>query len=244
VVASWLGRTLTLLGPPAILLPDRLLHPTRLPELTYQLCGGKGHTVLVEGRRYGAPRRRSRRRRRRRSRSALPPKTFQAMTPTIRMVGNAVPIMVGNMVVIDVANRVSDGVERMLDQGAKGQPELCSMIAGDGDGPRARIGLGAAGTPAPGRVRPMPSPGGNYHPARKRPASSSFLLAATPAGGTVRWLTGGCGGSSLTPGRAGWSQRHWVGRSARRAAAPAGRGRCRAGLPATWPRDLCDCRAS
>ena len=29
--------------------------------------------------------------------------------------------------------------------------------------------------PAPGRVLPMPSPGGKYHPARKRPASSSFI---------------------------------------------------------------------
>ena len=60
--------------------------------------------------------------------------------------------------------------------------------------------------PAPGRVRPMPSPGGKYHPARQTPASSSLLLAAGAVAGDGQAATGGCGGSSLTPGRAGWSR--------------------------------------
>ena len=61
-------------------------------------------------------------------------------------------------------------------------------------------------------------------------AISSFLLAATPTAGTARGATSGCGGSSLTPGRAGWSRGHGSGvpPSAQRhppgegAAAPAG----------------------
>jgi hypothetical protein len=63
-------------------------------------------------------------------------------------------------------------------------------IGVDGSGPLLTITLGNSPTgtarrpksasarpgPAPGRVRPMPSPGGNYHPARRRPASRSFVL--------------------------------------------------------------------
>jgi len=45
-----------------------------------------------------------------------------------------------------------------------------------------------------------------YHPARQAPASSSFLLAAGAVAGDGQAATGGCGGSSLTPGRAGWSR--------------------------------------
>jgi hypothetical protein len=49
--------------------------------------------------------------------------------------------------------------------------------------------------PAPGRVRPMLSPGGNYHSARQTPASRSFLLGRRyrPAGTARGWLAA-CGG--------------------------------------------------
>src|SRR5512133_2503160 len=57
----------------------------------------------------------------------------------------------------------------------------------------------------------MPSPGGNYHPARQTPASSSFLLAAGAVAGDGQAATGGCGGSTLTPGRAGWPRGHGSG---------------------------------
>ena len=87
--------------------------------------------------------------------------------------------------------------------------------------------------PAPGRVRPMPSPDGNTtRPDRRRRQGRSSSPPA-PAPGTAPRAPGGCGGSTLTPGRAGWSRGHAFGRSALRAAAPAGRGRCRADMPTT-----------
>jgi transposase len=58
---------------------------------------------------------------------------------------------------------------------------------------------------------------------------TTFLLAATSTAGDGPVAAGGCGGSTLTPGRAGWSRRQRVGRSARRAASPAGQGRSRTG---------------
>jgi hypothetical protein len=79
--------------------------------------------------------------------------------------------------------------------------------------------------PAPGRVRPMPSPGGNYHPARQ----AAGVKVVPPRRrrrrpGTVRRPTGGCGGSALTPGRGRVVPRTRVGRSALRATAPPGEG--------------------
>ena len=83
--------------------------------------------------------------------------------------------------------------------------------------------------PAPGRVRPMASPGGNttrHESARRQARSSSAARRRQPGRPGARRAA--CGRSSLTPGRAGWSPGHGSGRSALRAAAPAGR-RCRAG---------------
>jgi hypothetical protein len=70
-----------------------------------------------------------------------------------------------------------------------------------------------------------------YHPARQ----AAGVKVVPPRrrrrrAGTARWASGGLRAlSTLTPGRAGWSPRTRVGRSAQRAAAPARRGRSRAG---------------
>jgi hypothetical protein len=66
--------------------------------------------------------------------------------------------------------------------------------------------------PAPGRVRPMPSPGGKYHPAREAPGVK--VVRPRPRcrrAGTARGRLGGRGRSTLTPGRAGWSRGHGSG---------------------------------
>ena len=85
--------------------------------------------------------------------------------------------------------------------------------------------------PAPGRVRPMPSPGGEYHPARQTPASRSYLLAAGAHGGDGRAADWRLRGLHLDPGSGRMVPMTRVGRSALRAAAPAGRGRSRAVRP-------------
>jgi len=62
--------------------------------------------------------------------------------------------------------------------------------------------------PAPGRVRPMPAPGGNTtRPENARRARSFVFGRPTPAswdGQVGGWAA--CGRSTLTPGRAGWSR--------------------------------------
>ena len=69
-----------------------------------------------------------------------------------------------------------------------------------------------------------------YHPARQAPASRSFVLGRRRRrAGTARWPTGGLRALQLDPGSGRMVPRTRVGRSALRAAAPAGRGRCRAG---------------
>jgi hypothetical protein len=82
--------------------------------------------------------------------------------------------------------------------------------------------------PAPGRVRPMPSPGGNTTrpESARRQARSSSAAGRRPAG-TAKWTTGGLRALQLDPGSGRMVPMTRVGRSARRAASPAGRGRCR-----------------
>jgi hypothetical protein len=102
--------------------------------------------------------------------------------------------------------------------------ELQRGITCNSDGSRVRIGLGAAGTLHPAAFGRCPRPAGTTtrpKSARRQGRSSS---AATPAPVTVRGRRAACGRSTLTPGRAGWSQGHWVGRSARPAATPPGEG--------------------
>ena len=122
----------------------------------------------------------------------------------------------------------SRGTEKSLYSVLAAGKELHSAIArrgGSGGRNRPRRGR----DPAPGRVRPMPSPAGKYHPARKRPASSSFVLGRrSPPAGMARCSKGGLRALQLDPGSGRMVPRTRVGRSARRAAAPAGRGRCRA----------------
>ena len=66
--------------------------------------------------------------------------------------------------------------------------------------------------PAPGRVRPMPSPGGNTtRPDRRRPQGRSSSAAGRRPAGTAQEATGGLRGLQLDPGRAGWSRRHGSG---------------------------------
>jgi hypothetical protein len=91
--------------------------------------------------------------------------------------------------------------------------------------------------PAPGRVRPMPSPGGNTIRPDKRPASSSFVLGRRrrPAE-TARGALGGLRALQLDAGSGRMVPRTRVGRSALRAAAPAGRGSSRNGSRASWAR--------
>jgi hypothetical protein len=66
--------------------------------------------------------------------------------------------------------------------------------------------------PAPGRVRPMPSPGGNTTrpDSRRRQARSSSAAGAGQLGRPGGELAA-CGRSTLTPGRAGWSRGHGSG---------------------------------
>jgi hypothetical protein len=71
----------------------------------------------------------------------------------------------------------------------------------------------------------------DYHPARQAPASSSFVLGRQVAGqlGRPKGLVGGLRALQLDPGSGRMVPVTRVGRSALRAAAPAGRGRCRTG---------------
>jgi hypothetical protein len=78
-----------------------------------------------------------------------------------------VPITVGIMVLIDGPNRVARRPRRNC---SGNTPRIslayrhnCPRRRGSGSLNRPRRGR----DPAPGRVRPMPSPGGNYHPARQ-----------------------------------------------------------------------------
>jgi hypothetical protein len=70
----------------------------------------------------------------------------------------------------------------------------------------------------------MPSPAGNYHSARKRPASRSYLLAADAGGGDGQAADWRLRGLQLDPGSGRMVPRTRVGRSALRAAAPPGEG--------------------
>jgi hypothetical protein len=66
--------------------------------------------------------------------------------------------------------------------------------------------------PVPGRVRPMPSPGGHTtRPDRRRRQGRSSSAAARRPSATAPGPWAACGGSSLTPGRAGWSRGHGSG---------------------------------
>ena len=83
--------------------------------------------------------------------------------------------------------------------------------------------------PAPGRVRPMPSPGGNTtrpEGARRQARSSSPPAPASWDGQAADWRLRGL---QLDPGSGRMVPVTRVGRSALRAAAPAGRGRYRSG---------------
>jgi hypothetical protein len=101
--------------------------------------------------------------------------------------------------------------------------------------PGAEICLGAAGDSAPGRVRPMPSPGGNTRPDKHRRQGRSSSAADADQLGRPERPVAACGRSSLTPGRAGWSRGHAFGRSALRAAAPPGEGAARQPSSARQP---------
>ena len=69
-----------------------------------------------------------------------------------------------------------------------------------------------------------------YHPARQAPGVKLVPpRRRRRRAGTARRPAGGCGGSTLDPGSGRMVPRTRVGRSARRAAAPAGRGRSRSG---------------
>ena len=91
-----------------------------------------------------------------------------------------------------------------------GRPELHRAIARRGvRGPKS-----ASARPGP-CTRPRSADAlarREYHPARQTPASSSFVLGRRrrPAG-TARRRPGGCGRSTLTPGRAGRSRGHGSG---------------------------------
>jgi hypothetical protein len=74
-----------------------------------------------------------------------------------------------------------------------------------------------------------------YHPARQRPASRSYVLGRRRRRpGTARRPAGGLRALQLDPGSGRMVPVTRVGRSARRAAAPAGRGRCRTGDQRRW----------
>jgi hypothetical protein len=76
-----------------------------------------------------------------------------------------------------------------------------------------------------------------YHPARQASASSSFVLGRpSPASWDGPRAAGGLRALHLDPGSGRMVPVTRVGRSALRAAAPAGRGHCRAGLPTTLTR--------
>ena len=60
--------------------------------------------------------------------------------------------------------------------------------------------------PCTGRVRPMPSPGGNTTRPDRRRRQGRSSPAATPASWDGSTASGGRGCSTLTPGRAGWSR--------------------------------------
>ena len=96
--------------------------------------------------------------------------------------------------------------EKWQQSAQKGHSELRPAIARQGR-PEGLNRPRRGRDPAPGRVRPMPSPGGKYHPARRRPASRSFIPGRRrrPArDGSTSPSGRGC--STLTPGRAGWSR--------------------------------------
>ena len=81
--------------------------------------------------------------------------------------------------------------------------------------------------PAPGRVRPMPSPGGNTTGPTDAGVKVVRPRPPTPATWTARWASGGLRALHLDPGSGRVVPRTRVGRSALRAAAPAGQGRSR-----------------
>jgi hypothetical protein len=79
--------------------------------------------------------------------------------------------------------------------------------------------------PAPGRVRPMPSPGGNTtRPDKRRPQGRSSSAADAGQLGRPEGQLAACGRSTLTPGSGRMVPVTRVGRSALRAAAPPGEG--------------------
>jgi len=100
--------------------------------------------------------------------------------------------------------------------GSRGDQEIAvGGPAGSSELPEAIVRRGGSGglnrprrgrDPAPGRVRPMPSPGGNtIRPDKRRRQGRTSSPRRWPAE-TAKRRTGGCGGSSLAPGRAGWSR--------------------------------------
>jgi hypothetical protein len=82
----------------------------------------------------------------------------------------------------------------------------------DGDGRRAEIGLGAAGTLHPAVFGRCPPPAGNTtRPDRRRRQARSSSAAGHRQPGRPGARLAACGRSSLTPGRAGWSRKHGSG---------------------------------
>jgi hypothetical protein len=96
--------------------------------------------------------------------------------------------------------------QELLLSGQAGHSELHSAIARRGR-PRGLDRPRRGRDPAPGRVRPMPSPGGNTtRPDRRRRQARSSSAAAAGDLGRPEGRLAACGRSSLTPGRAGWSR--------------------------------------
>ena len=120
-----------------------------------------------------------------------------------------VPIRVGIRVVVGVPIPVSAAQPNNSRNGAPKRSEIARanyVRRGRSEG-RNRPRRGR--DPAPGRVRPMPSPGGNTtRPDRRRRQGHSSSAAARRRAGTARGARAACGRSTLTPGRAGWSRGH------------------------------------
>ena len=120
-------------------------------------------------------------------------------------VGIRVPIGVGIRVVVGVPIRVPSNPtkqfhNRRAESAENSDLQLHVMVS-----PGAYIGLGAAGTLHPAAFGRCP------HPAGIPPGPTDAGVKVVPPrrdanGGDGQAATGGCGRSTLTPGRAGWSR--------------------------------------